>query len=152
MYYCNEISGMPPVMLKSVRALMQHMLGAYVLLGVQALFILVSVPKSSSSMIVSKLHCESGGRAGTDHVPDSACNCWHADADRHCLFHTADLCIFLANRSVAIPEVLTRERLLVDNAGASGVYHVIARHCHHTLRAASIKHARMRVVCKQELC
>ena len=35
--------------------------------------------------------------------------------------------IFLTNRYVPIPEVLARERLLVDNAGASGFYHVIAR-------------------------
>ena len=35
--------------------------------------------------------------------------------------------IFLTNRTVPIPEVLPRERLLVDNAGASGFYHVIAR-------------------------
>lgn len=41
--------------------------------------------------------------------------------------------IFLTNRYVPIPEVLARERLLVDNAGASGFYHVIARHCHRTL-------------------
>lgn len=35
--------------------------------------------------------------------------------------------IFLTNRYVPIPEVLPRERLLVEQAGASGFYYVIAR-------------------------
>ena len=41
--------------------------------------------------------------------------------------------IFLTNRTVPIPEVLPRERLLVDNAGVSGFYHVIARSATQTL-------------------
>ena len=35
--------------------------------------------------------------------------------------------IFLTNRYVPIPEVLPHERLLVEQAGASGFYYVIAR-------------------------
>ncbi|KAK9819481.1 hypothetical protein WJX81_002292 [Elliptochloris bilobata] len=63
-YYCNEISGMPPVMLQSVSRLPMMY----------------------------------------------------------------EVNIFLTNRYVPIPEVLPRERLLVNQAGASGFYHVIARY------------------------
>ena len=52
--------------------------------------------------------------------------------------------IFLTNRYVPIPEVLARERLLVDNAGASGFYHVIARPvpspCDQVLERITLEH------------
>ena len=35
--------------------------------------------------------------------------------------------IFITNRFVPIPEVLPSERLLVEQLGVSGFYHVIAR-------------------------
>lgn len=38
--------------------------------------------------------------------------------------------IFVTNRFVPIPEVLESERLLVEQLGVSGFYHVIAR-CRH---------------------
>ena len=39
--------------------------------------------------------------------------------------------IFVTNRFVPIPEVMEAERLLVEQLGVSGFYHVIAR-CGHT--------------------
>lgn len=36
--------------------------------------------------------------------------------------------IFLTNRHLPIPEVLPSERLLVEQKGACGFYHVIARY------------------------
>lgn len=36
--------------------------------------------------------------------------------------------IFVTNRFVAVPEVLASERLLVEQLGVSGFYHVIARY------------------------
>ena len=38
--------------------------------------------------------------------------------------------IFVTNRFVPIPEVMEAERLLVEQLGVSGFYHVIARCAH----------------------
>lgn len=46
--------------------------------------------------------------------------------------------IFVTNRFVPIPEVMESERLLVEQLGVSGFYHVIARRAQHPPGAGDI--------------
>lgn len=44
--------------------------------------------------------------------------------------------IFVTNRFVPIPEVMDSERILVEQLGVSGFYHIVARWESHALRGA----------------
>jgi len=121
-YYSNEIRGMPPVMLQSVRAPAST---TYVCILLCAAACLCRQTACGFTLL-HKVNMRPLA------VLESAVSAKPASLHAVCAQVTRlpmlyEVNIVLTNRNVPIPEVLPRERLLVEQLEASGFYHVIAR-------------------------
>jgi len=120
-YYSNEIRGMPPVMLQSVRA------PASMTVRLRNA-VCCCMPLATNSLCFALLHKVNMRPLA---VLESLL-CTTVSLHAVCVQVTRlpmlyEVNIVLTNRNVPIPEVLPRERLLVEQLEASGFYHVIAR-------------------------
>ena len=135
-YYSNDIHGVPPVMLQSVRGC-AHATGPDVRLRRRA-----CLPASSVSCR-GRAKCEPVRHACPVHAaadpPADAVLAAGIRKPKPTLRHiygrgqvsrlpmVYEVNVFLTNRYLPIPAVLPSERLLVEQKGAAGFYHDIAR-------------------------